>query len=366
MHPRLTATVITFALAALAVPAWASSGMLFRLADPRLDEASGIARGIASPGVYYVQNDSGDPARFFAVDARSGRTRAVFIVPGARDHDWEDIAVAPDARGVSSLWIADIGDNDAARSDVQIYRIDEPQVDDGSQRTGAPDVWRLRYPGGPANAESLAVSPQGRAYIVTKVPSGHSSVYEVPPRPDADQVQPLTRIGAMTLHAHPSIVPRAYQVLATGAALSTDGSVFAVRTYSDAYLWRVRGGDLAAALRTAPTRVVLPLQPQGEGICIVDSDLVIDSEHAHSEVYNVPLPQSYLPVWPGRTSQAPTPAPTPRSTTLPSHIVSSAPTSAGSHAPTRSSRTGMVALGAAAIAALGATVIYVRWRRTRG
>jgi hypothetical protein len=58
------------------------------LHDPRIDEASGIAQGIRSPGVYYLQNDSGDSARFFAVDARTGRTRAMFSVPGGVNHDW--------------------------------------------------------------------------------------------------------------------------------------------------------------------------------------------------------------------------------------------------------------------------------------
>src|SRR4051812_10093372 len=85
---------------------------LFTISDHRIDEASGIARGHRSPGVYYVQNDSGDSARFFAVDARNGRVRAVFRIPGATNHDWEDIAVAPDTHGVWSVWLGDIGDND--------------------------------------------------------------------------------------------------------------------------------------------------------------------------------------------------------------------------------------------------------------
>lgn len=58
-----------------------------------------------SPGLLYVQNDSGDSARIFAVDARSGRTLAVYSVPGATNVDWEDIAVATDSR-VLGGWIA--------------------------------------------------------------------------------------------------------------------------------------------------------------------------------------------------------------------------------------------------------------------
>ena len=44
---------------------------------------------------------------------RTGRLRATFRVPGATNHDWEDLAVAPDAGGTPSVWLADTGDNDA-------------------------------------------------------------------------------------------------------------------------------------------------------------------------------------------------------------------------------------------------------------
>ena len=133
----------------------AASRPVFRFADGRIDEASGIGVGIASPGVVYVQNDSGDSARFFAVDASTGATLAVYSVPGAQNVDWEDLAVARDARGVPSVWLADIGDNDAVRQEVRIYRVDEPVVDRdrvGLELTTAePSVWRLRYPDGLTN-----------------------------------------------------------------------------------------------------------------------------------------------------------------------------------------------------------------------
>ena len=140
---------------------------MFRFADTRIDEASGIGVGIASPGVVYVQNDSGDSARFFAVDASTGTTLAVYTVPGAQNVDWEDLAVARDARGVPSVWLADIGDNDAARDEVRIYRVDEPVVDRhrvGLQlTTTAPSVWRLRYPGGPTTPRRSRSHQEGPA-----------------------------------------------------------------------------------------------------------------------------------------------------------------------------------------------------------
>jgi hypothetical protein len=290
---RLLATVVA---GFLSVAPAAPPHRLFRLTDPRILEASGIARGVASPDVYYVHNDSGDAPRVFAVDARTGAVRAVYRVPGAVNHDWEDIAVAPDAHGTPSLWIADIGDNDAQRPQVQLYRVDEPRVAPGRRRgpaaTSRPDVWRLRYPTGPVNAESIAVSPQGRAYLVTKQLAGRSVVYSVPATPDAHRVQTVRRIG--------SVDPRA----ATGATISRDGRLLAIRTYFAAYLWRIVHGDVAGALRVAPVVVPLPLQRQGEGICIDGTRLVVDSEGRDQPVWSVPMPAALRPRHAGSPSPA--------------------------------------------------------------
>ena len=284
---------------------WPGATALFRLTDPRISEASGLAAGITSPGVLYVQNDSGDSARFFALDAHAGSTRATYEVPGATNVDWEDLAVAPDRRGVPSVWLADLGDNEAQRGEVQIYRVDEPHVSTGNRSTGPPDVWRLRYPSGAVDAEGLAVGPDGAGYVFTKSLLGATAVYAVPRAPDPAHVQQLRQIGtiqfALTGTAGgPNPVG---QLTATGAALSRDGSLLAVRTYTDAYLWRVTNGDVAAALRAAPVRLALPRQPQGEGITIDAGRLVIDSEQVGSTVYSLRIPSI-------GSSGAPTPTPT--------------------------------------------------------
>jgi hypothetical protein len=274
--------------AAFAVP----SSAAFRITDSRIAEASGIAAGIKSPGVVYVENDSGDAARFFALDADSGQVFAEYDVPGVTAVDWEDIAVAPDADGTPSVWLADIGDNTHQRSQVEIYRVDEPTVDrsrhDLRASTALPDVWQLRYPSGPADAESLAVSPGGVPYIVTKSLDGNSSVYAASATPGAHT---LRRIGTIRFAFTGTPGPYAPigELTATGADLSRDGSWLVVRTYTVAYLWPVAEGDVAAALRSAPTRIALPRQPQGEGICFEGASLLIDSETVGSTVYRVPV-----------------------------------------------------------------------------
>ncbi len=346
----------------------AGSRVLFRLDDHRIDEASGIGVGIRSPGAVYVQNDSGDSARFFALDRRTGRTLAVFTVPGAENVDWEDLAVARDARGVPSIWLADTGDNSARRHEVRIYRVDEPAVldepvSDGpvtetsasvTRRTGRPDVWRLRYPGGPVDVEALAVAPGGAMSLATKSPTGDTVVYSVPFRPDASTVRPVRRIGTFQVPAAdgPFGGGSLLGLLVTAAAISPTGDRFVLRTYGNAYVWSLKAGNLAGALRTTPVRIALPAQPQGEGVTFDGTRLLIDSEGVGSAVWSVPLPAQ--PSTTPRTSVA---APT-RSTAA-TAAAQASPASTARSGPTRTAVLGlMVALGL-----LVGAAILVRSRR---
>jgi hypothetical protein len=88
-------------LGALASPGYAAasdSALLFHYADPQIDESSGLAASSYSDGIVYTFNDSGDTARFFAVNS-SGATAAIYTLKGATNHDWEDMDTGTDATG---------------------------------------------------------------------------------------------------------------------------------------------------------------------------------------------------------------------------------------------------------------------------
>ena len=282
------------------------AGPCSRFADSRIDEASGIGVGIASPGVVYVQNDSGDAARFFAVDASTGATLAVYSVPGAQNVDWEDLAVARDARGVPSVWLADIGDNDAARQEVRIYRVDEPVVDRaraGLQlATAEPSVWRLRYPGGPADAEALAVAPGGAGYVVTKSFFGESAVYAVPATADPTRVQTLRQVAEIrfSMTGTPGGPSAIGQLTATGAPCRRTGTCWPyARTPTPTC--GPSSGDIAARFTARRCASRCPSNGSARA-CRAGLGALVDSEGAGSTVYAVPMPP--LPTRSG------TPAPT--------------------------------------------------------
>src|SRR6185369_14434409 len=120
----------------------------FRWRDDRIAESSGLAAATREPAVWFTHNDSGDVARVFAVGA-DGRTLATYRLAGAEAIDWEDMAAAPAADGTPTLWLADIGDNDARRDSVTVYAAPEPLVrrgGDGTERTLPATAYRLRYP----------------------------------------------------------------------------------------------------------------------------------------------------------------------------------------------------------------------------
>ena len=77
-----------------------------QLATAALCEASGIVKSRKYEGLYWTHNDSGNPATLFAI-REDGSVVARVPVSGARNSDWEDLAL--DEAG--TLFIGDIGDN---------------------------------------------------------------------------------------------------------------------------------------------------------------------------------------------------------------------------------------------------------------
>ncbi len=268
----------------------------FVLSDPRITESSGLAS--SSDGqLVYTHNDSGDRGRFFAVGL-DGRTRTAYVVPGVEPRDWEDMARGPDEQGRSSLWLGDIGDNSALRENgLLVHRIAEPEPTERDEVTTEPPTsFRLRYPDGPGDAETLLVHPRtGRLYVVSKPLAGTARVYAAPVRLDAGGPNLLEQVAEAPTQATgtpggPGIGGLANH-LVTGGDIAPDGSRVALRTYTDVYEWTVPGDDVAAAFDGEPTITPLPARQQGEGLAYApDGDAVlVSTEGAGSEVDRVPL-----------------------------------------------------------------------------
>jgi hypothetical protein len=234
--------------------------------DDRITESSGLARSRRHDGVLWTHNDSGDGPNLYALDW-SGATVATYTLPAVAAVDWE--ALAPGMDGdVPVLFVGDLGDNGSNRPEVVVHRVAEPAELSGGRLPST--SYRLRYPDGPHDAETLLVDPATqRLYVVTKA-RGAGAVYAAPGTLDPHAVNTLQRVGS----APPWI---------TDGTFVQDGRVV-LRNYTDAWVYDRLGGSA----RWLP----IPVARQGESLAASFSGtgIYLGSEGRDSVIWRVSLP----------------------------------------------------------------------------
>jgi PKD repeat protein len=258
---------VLISVGAATCPAFAQGVGVGNVESSALLEASGIAPSRKNPGVLWVNNDSGDSARLFAM-TEEARHLGIYNIVGASAYDWEDIAVGPGPEaGAHYIYVADIGDNAKARAYVVVYRVPEPAVDPGSP-AGTQDVagavrLEMVYPEGPSDAEAMFVDPRtSDIFIVTKRSDGNSRVYRNP-APQTGGVR-VTMDLVATLSFGTAELPGS--TLVTAADASPLGNWILLKTYSNAYLWLRGQESVGQALQGAACPVPLRSEGQGEAI----------------------------------------------------------------------------------------------------
>ena len=202
------------------------AGALVKLPD--LPEASGIAASVRVPGRLWAHNDSGKPV-LFALDARGAVTSRV-TVNGAKVEDWEAVAVGRCPAG-SCVYVADIGDNDAGRSGITVYRIAEPDRNAGTAVSS--EAFHATYPDGAKDAEALLVTPDGRLFVVTKGDGGPVALYAFPREM---RVGERARLEAVGKPRTPESAGRGDRI--TDGAVSPDGAWVVLRTTAALHVYR--------------------------------------------------------------------------------------------------------------------------------
>ena len=222
------------------------------MSSTSVTEASGIAASRANPGVWWINNDSGDSARVFAVSA-TGTLLGTVEVGGADAVDWEDIA----ADG-QHLYVGDIGDN-GPPAGIAVYRFAEPELDprrrlDERRRRTA----RVRYPDGAHDAEALLVDPvtaTGDRHEDWTL-AGRSQVFRAPADLPAGSSLVLEQVATVDLRAGS---------LVTAGDVSPDGSVVALRSYDSIWLYPPRRTARVGRLHPGSMRRS-PTVPSGEAL----------------------------------------------------------------------------------------------------
>ncbi len=306
----------------------------FRFADPAIIESSGLAASVVHPGVVWTHNDSGNPARLFAVD-QAGATVATLDVEGALNVDWEAVAMGRGPDGSAALFVADTGANLSLRPQPSVYVVAEPsELASGS-------VPAERFPvsyadGRLPDVETILVDPVTNQVFLVEKRDGGGVVYAGPERLVADQPNVFTPIG-------------------TGPTLVSDGTFLADGRVALRNNTRVRLYDRPGGVEQAIME--LPRMSVGESVtaAVDGTALLLGSEGAGSAVWRLPLGNRAAP--PSAAPSTPTPMPT-QATTTATEPAQGAPAEPEPRA-TRS-YVWPVAAGAAAVGLLAAALARLR------
>lgn len=232
--------------------------------DPALAELSGIW---ADKDRWYAVNDGGDNATIVVLKKDCTPERQ--IVGDTDPFDIEDLGRAQDG----TFLLGDGGDNNLERDTVALIAL-TPQ--------GKSTLYRLTYPDGKHDSEALLVGANGAPYFVTKE-VGNAGVYSPARQLKSPGPTPMKKVATIKLAATDTpggpVPGNVGSRTVTGGAVSADGTVVALRTYTDAYLYSAPDKDVAKALTGEPVRVPLPNEAQGEAVAFEpDGSLLSASE----------------------------------------------------------------------------------------
>ncbi len=265
MHSRrmwgfALATGLFLPIAASAQQSCRAAGKLMPVEG--LPEASGVAASRKSAGVLWSHNDSGEPV--IVAVGTDGTTKGRVRVAGASVSDWEDIDVGP-CPGGSCVYIGDIGDNNAKRSSITVYRVPEPEP--GVATSTNAESMQLTYPDGARDAEALIVLPDGAMLVVSKGEKSSVAVYRVAAFRDGGTAR-MENVATISAGKGSEGVERGGRI--TGGSASRDGRWIVLRSLSSLTFYD------ASELGTGKVREVYRSdvsgvgEPQGEGVSFGD------------------------------------------------------------------------------------------------
>lgn len=231
-----------------------------QIADKKLKEISGLVVSSENKDIIWVHNDSGDDAVVYAIQ-KDGKVK--HTVNYAKEVlDCEDMALNIDAKGISYLYIGDIGDNDAKRPFISIYKFKEPSI--GKEETSIVEnveVLNLKFPDGSRDAECLMVDLIDQKIYILSKKEDSVGVYSTPLKFITNETVILKKEGVLFF---PGFKKFKY---ITAGDISQDGKHILVKSYLNIFYWsRNSKQSLFDCLKHAPK--ILPYKPEKQGEAI--------------------------------------------------------------------------------------------------
>lgn len=128
-----------------------------------LTEPSGLAYNLTGSRIFTMNDENTNP-NVYAIDPTDGDDKATFSIGNGDVEDPEAIATDRQDR----VWLADIGDNDAVRSNLAIWMI--PNPGDGNHGNLTWTKYPVKYSDGKKrNAEAFIINPvTNERYVISK------------------------------------------------------------------------------------------------------------------------------------------------------------------------------------------------------
>lgn len=240
------------------------------LDNPKIMEASGIAASRKNPGYFWVTNDSDASGPILYLIDSLGKGKKEYVLGGAVQRDWEDLAVVGEADGSATVYVADFGDNFQNNPNYAIYWFKDLAIT-SNPYTVLTDVSKLTFhlPDGYHDMETLLIDQKSKDIFVISKRENSKRLYKIPAAKvlngttvTAEYIQDLTFSTPFTSDAK---IQQAYFL--TGGSISPDNSEILVRNYIGIYYWKRKTGESIPEALLRPAKAVpYQMEQQGEGV----------------------------------------------------------------------------------------------------
>jgi hypothetical protein len=240
------------------------------LENTRLLEASGIAASRKNPGYFWVTNDSDVQGPMLYLIDSLGKGKKEYMLQGATQRDWEDIAVVGESDGSATVYVADIGDNFQDNTKYTIYWFKDLKITSNSY-TVLTDINKITFqlPDGFRDMETMLVDQQSKDIFLISKRENNKRLYKIAAAKvvnganlTAEYLQDLSFSVPFT---NDPKIQQAYYI--TGGSISPDNSEILIRNYIGIYYWKRKTGEsIPEALLRSAKAVPYKLEPQGEGV----------------------------------------------------------------------------------------------------
>lgn len=264
-----------------------NSQQLTEIAATDLKEISALEYLPQSKSLWTLE-DSGNKNKLYKI-GKNGKSLAAITITDLANHDWEELT--SDAQG--NLYIGDFGNNNNARRDLAIYKIDKNQLGGKTAVTSAKIAFyypeQTEFP--PKKSKMMFDCEAffefgGNFYLFTKNRSakfdGSFYVYKVPNRAGNHKAQLLGSLTTCSTYKKCAV---------TAADISPDGKKAVLLTGDKIFVITGFASDNFAKGKMQMHE--LGFASQKEGLCFTDNDnlLIADEKDKHTggKLYQIKL-----------------------------------------------------------------------------